>query len=375
QWQADALGILRQARYDSEDHLLSSQVLGAGIEQQEHYAHDTQGRLQRVEDSTGAQRELVRDDTGRLVATIDPLGRWTRYQPEPHGLNVIQAANTSKPLSMRYELDEHGHLQAVSADASDGLHAVRSTKYRRVIDDFGREVATLSPDSGREVRRFDTASRIVQVLQADGAIIDLEYDLADHLVRRTVTPHADSGAQAGGIPTEAGKPQTVRYVYESTRLIQISDPEQDERYAYDELARVASKTVTLRLNNGSFVTSPTRYRYDDQGLLAAQSLPDGSELQYERNGQRQVVALHRQTSPWAPFGWGRTVLVKDLQRDLVGLRHATYGNGVQGRWQRSREGMLARVVYTSPHQDPSALRTAFESLMSEARAQAASGQA
>jgi hypothetical protein len=38
---------------------------------------------------------------------------------------------------------------------------------------------------------------------------------------------------------------------------------------------------------------------------------------YDRNGNRM------------------TTLVKDLDRDLIGLRSVTYGNGIQGQWQRS----------------------------------------
>lgn len=67
---------------------------------------------------------------------------------------------------------------------------------------------------------------------------------------------------------------------------------------------------------------------------------------YERNGQGQIIALSQQTRPLAFFGWGRQSIVKDLERDLIGLRSMTYGNGVQGQWQRSKEGVLARVVYT-----------------------------
>src|SRR5262249_31348738 len=150
-----------------------------------------------------------------------------------------------------------------------------------------------------------------------------EYDAAGRLVRRT----------AAGKASEA---QTVRYVFEGSRLVRIEDPQQIEQHAYDEHGRVQAKNIALRLNNGRQALSTVRYRYASQGRLAARSLPDGSELQYERNGQGQIVAVHRQSSPWAFFAWGRTTLAKDLQRDLVGLVRITYGNGVQGQWQRSK---------------------------------------
>ncbi len=362
QWQADALGILRQATYDLEGRLLISTITGAGMRQQETYAYDEKGRLQHVSDGTGALRSLVRDGAGRLEATIDPLGRWTRYEREPNALRITQAANTSKPLTVLHELDERGELQATRVEASDGMRTARTVTHQRWADDFGRKVAIFNPDSGREVRRFDSAGRVVQVLLPDGSKVDFERDSAGRLLRRTVTPHE--------IPSQGAWLQTVRYTYEANRLAQVQDPEQTERYAYDQRGRVTAKTVSLRLNDGRRVNSITHYRYDPQGRLVAQSLPDGSELQYERNGQGQIVALHRQTTPWAPFGWGRTTLVRNLQRDLVGLRQLTYGNGVQGKWQRSRAGVLARVAYTTPKPPNSALRAALERLIPEAKAQA-----
>ena len=188
-----------------------------------------------------------------------------------------------------------------------------------------------SPDHGTTVTRCDETARPRRFRDANGALIEIEYDTAGRVTRYTATP---SG--------EGGPPRRTEYVYEGAWLVQVRDPEQVDRYAYDDIGRVMLKTSTLKLAGGGGVTGSTRYRYDDRGALVAQSLPDGSELQYERNGQGQIVALHRQASGWAPFGWGRTTLVSDMQRDLVGPRSMTYGNGVLGRWQRSRAGVLAR---------------------------------
>jgi RHS repeat-associated protein len=46
-----------------------------------------------------------------------------------------------------------------------------------------------------------------------------------------------------------------------------------------------------------------------------------------------------------------------------------FGNGVEGNWQRSQEGVLARVVYTQPAaQTPSATRAAVEGLLPQVQA-------
>ena len=72
---------------------------------------------------------------------------------------------------------------------------------------------------------------------------------------------------------------------------------------------------------------------------------------YERNGQGQVVALKRsqlQTpwlQRWASWMLPAQTIVQELQRDLVGMKSFTTGNGIEAQYQRSQNGALARVVY------------------------------
>ncbi|MDZ4212588.1 MAG: RHS repeat-associated core domain-containing protein, partial [Methylotenera sp.] len=60
-------------------------------------------------------------------------------------------------------------------------------------------------------------------------------------------------------------------------------------------------------------------------------------------------------SPWTWLGWASQPIVNGLQRDITGLSQITYGNGVKGQWQRSEQGIVARIRYTLPqHANPSA---------------------
>lgn len=364
-WQADTQGVLRQATYDSEGHLLSSMVAAGSILQREDFTYDAQGRLLRMEDNTGSSREMVRDGDGRLQATIDPMGRWTRYLPQADGLRVVQGVNTGKPLEVQYNVDSRGHLQSITAQASDGVRAVRRVAHSRQVDDFGHEVMIDSPDSGREVRRFDSADRLVAIRRADGAMVEFGYDIEGHLIKRAILPAEGAVHSASA----QASPQVTRYIYEGGRLAHVEHEQQTEQYGYDDLGHIKLKTVKLRLNDGTWAESWTHYRYDDQGWLIARSLPDGSELQYERDVRGNVTAMYRQTSPWAPFGWGRHAIVSELQADLVGLQRIVYGNGITGQRQRSREGVLGRVAYTGLTEQPGALRSAVESVIPTTHAQ------
>ena len=53
-----------------------------------------------------------------------------------------------------------------------------------------------------------------------------------------------------------------------------------------------------RGDDGSESTRVARYRWDDNGVLQSASLPDGSRVQYQRNGQGQIVGtLVRREAP------------------------------------------------------------------------------
>ncbi|MDZ7593506.1 MAG: RHS domain-containing protein, partial [Thiobacillus sp.] len=280
-WQAEALGILKHARYDTEGNLLSSTVQTKRFEQTERYRYDAFNRLTQVADTTGSVRNMV-------------------YGKAP-----------------------------------DPQRPRRQFAFQTIRDDFGRTVGIASASHGSTIRQYNAADQLVQQRNEKGDTQTYVYDLTGQRIRHTVQP-------------KTGEAETTTWRYEQRRLVEASDPVQTERIRYNERGQPESKTVTLKLANGAEATHITRYAYTADGSLQSQSLPDGSKILYERNGQGQVVAVSQQTSPWTFFGWGKTTLVKDLERDLIGLRHVTYGNGIQGQWQRSKQGVLARVVYTQP---------------------------
>jgi RHS repeat-associated protein len=355
-WQAQSRGILSAAEYDAEGRLLSSTITGAGMQQQERYGYDEAGRLQRVSDSTGAVRELLRDVNGRIQATVDPLGRATALQAGA----ITDAANTAQALNVSTKAGE------VRVQGNDGRGGQRQSNTRILRNDFGQVVLEQSDDGGLELRRYDEAGKLVRRSDANGHVTELAYDMAGRLIRKTVS-------------AKAGIPQITNYRYEGQRLVEIEDPVQRERFGFGAQGQQISRAVTLKTGDGKAITMTTTYRYNADGTLIAQTLPDGSELQYERDAFGQVHALYRQPLPvlensWATSwiaNWTRQALASNLQRDLTGVRHITYGNGIEGQWQRSAEGILARVVYrrTGTPQAPSGLRAWIERTIPSANAQ------
>ncbi len=303
-WQAEALGILKRASYDSEGHLLAGTVQTNSFEQTERYRYDDLNRLIQIADNTGSVRNIA-------------------------------YGKTADPQRTR-----------------------RQSAFQIFRDDFGREVMVKSASHGTLIKRYDETDQLIEQINDKGDTQTWAYSPTGQRTRHSVLP-------------KTGAAETTTWRHEQGRLAEVIDPVQSERIRYNERGQPETKTVTLKLANGAEATHITRYAYTADGSLQSQSLPDGTKILYERNGQGQVVAVTRQTSPWTFSGWGKTTLVKDLERDLIGLRQVTYGNGIRGQWQRSREGVLARVVYTQPEgRAPAKLAGLLDRLVPPAHAQA-----
>jgi RHS repeat-associated protein len=316
-------------RFDTEGQLLERATLSSTIKQTQRYEYDQLGRLQAVTDANGGTWRIGWTALGLPDVLIDALGRTTRFGSDAAG-NIRSVADAANATT-RFDLDVNGNATAVVAPNG------AATRYVR--DDFGRTVATIGADSGKTIQRFDAADRMVASLDANGNRASYEYDVMDRIVSQSVT---DAG--------NGGKRTVTTWRYQGTHLVAIDHPNQSERYGYDAQGRISTRTVILTLAGGSHISYTTQYRYDAMGQLASVTLPDASTLDYRRNGQNQITGLVRGPagSAWARWLRPRQTIVKDLERDVVGLKRLTYGNGIEAYYQRSKEGSLARIVYRNP---------------------------
>jgi YD repeat-containing protein len=211
---------------------------------------------------------------------------------------------------------------------------------RNLKDDFGRVVATISPDSGTASRLFDEADRLVAGTDALGNRAAYEYDPAGRIARQTITDK------------RSGQAGVTVWRYQDKRLVALEHPAQSEQYRYDERGLLAAKTVKVKRNDGSELASVTRYAYGEDGTLQSASLSDGSRIDYERNGQGQVTALKRSRiqTGWLQWVLPSQTLVSDIQRSRAGAhcvsqrqaRFASNGNRTglvdqSGQCERSQE--------------------------------------
>jgi RHS repeat-associated protein len=343
-WQATALGTLKQASYDTEGHVLSGSVRTAGHEQSERYGYDDRGRLIFVSDGTGSTYRLQYTKNGQLQSVINSLGQITRltFDAALRPVSVTTAADTRLARTLSVSRNQAEQSLTVLPALKD-QHAPTVTT-RTLRDDFGRIVAITRPNSGKTTYSYDDDNRLIQKTNALGQARHYQYDVAGRLIRQYTTQAAGSA-----VPES-----TTTYRYTGTRLVETTDPAQTTQYGYNEWGQLTSKTVVLHPHQGTEITAATNYAYDQQGRIATKTLPDGSLLRYVRDGQGQIVAMRWRDGLSGPT---RTV-VSHLKRDLVGLAECTYGNGIQAKWQRSKAGVLARIVYSLPGEPRQTTQTA-----------------
>ena len=367
-WVVSHLGIVARNRYDGEGNLLAASTESAHFRQSQQFAYDAVGRLVATIDPAGGLRTIAWNDAGRPQTLTDALGRQTRFDYDAAG-NLQQssapttASQAGEPaghepagqMATRFEHDTLGNLAAVIAPNG------ATTRYFQ--DDFGRTVAIDSPDSGIDLRRHDAAGRVIASSDARGNRATYDYDAAGRIVRQTVFAATAATGAAPGI---------TLWRYDGLHLAAVTHAGSTERYRHDAAGRLIGKTVEVRVETandgvnaatsnhaaadtgskaGSVgIASLTHYDYDKQGRLQGVSLSDGSMIVYQRNAQDQITTIvrNRLQTPLLKWLLPAQTIVADLERDIVGLKSFSFGNGVQARYQRSREGILARIVYRQP---------------------------
>ena len=192
--------------------------------------------------------------------------------------------------------------------------------------------------------------------------------LRQEVIAASLQSASQTASQNASQNASQSAPQVTTWHYSARQLLAIQAPGQSEYYSYDARGLPARRTVQIhRASSNSSeqasttvggtslsstsLTSHTRYLHDESGQLQASTLPDGSWLHHQRNGQGQVVGLIQspvQTS-WLRKLAPEQTIASGFQRDLVGLKSwqsgQSGGNAITSQWQRSQEGDLARIVH------------------------------
>jgi RHS repeat-associated protein len=315
----------------------------------------------RIELPDGEVQSLAYDSATQAVALATNRGqmRWV----------VPPTATISPPVSAPTLLPAAAHrARHATNDPWSGS--------RGWVDDWGRLVALVTPQTGLEQRQYDEANRPIRRTLADQSQWRWQRDALGRIVAHTVQ--------------RPGQPEVkTTLAYQGPRLVSIQHPQEHEQLAYDEWGRISERRISRGVTNKQpSLQAVDRYEYDQADRLSAWHLPEGGSLRYEwgvgrqlkavqhQDGQVQAV-LGRTVGDWLATQWGvgQRPVIKPLETvQSTNTKAATnptakaaanddafalpamlqaeqgyrWGNGVALRWQLNAQGQLAQMRWEQP---------------------------
>ena len=223
-------------------------------------SYDGNGNLVRSADALGIQRKQGYDALNRLITTID-------------NYNGTDTATQNTQSVFAY--DARDQLQGVSDP--DGLN----TTYD--YDGLGNTTAVHSPDTGTSTYVYDAAGNRTQATDARGVVSHSTYDALNRLTATTY-PHSDAN-----VSYRYDEPDSVTGCvgsYPIGRLTSIVEAAVTTVYCYDARGNVVQKRQTQGTN-----VDTVSYTYTLADRLASTRTPDGTSIQYGRDGAGRINAV------------------------------------------------------------------------------------
>jgi RHS repeat-associated protein len=207
--------------------------------------------------------------TGRLIGTVDPLGRTTRigYFTDPtdslrYGAVRIVTDRTSAATGFDYRDPDGADGPDIASTVTDGNG--HPTRYR--LDGYGRMTSMTDALSRTTKLVWDADNNVVRMTEANGAVKTWRYDL------KTGFPLEIRDAEAVRNDTP---PTRLDYRHElDGHIADLTDKTTPEgrhwRFVYDERGNLLAVTDP----KGTVTADPddytTRYRYDELGNMVEQ---------------------------------------------------------------------------------------------------------
>ncbi len=269
------------------------------------------GQLQTAKDAGNHPTGFTYDANGNTDTVTDALGRVTDndYDPLNRLSKTIQdVAGIAATTQFKYDAQDH----LTEVVDPKGL----STKYQ--YNAFGDLKRLESADTGVATYDYDAAGNRTSALDARGEQTTFSYDALNRL---TAIGYSDTALNVG-YTYDAVQPECIAgETFAVGRLTRMTDGSGATRYCYDRFGNLTRKVQTT---NGQTFT--LRYSYTKAGQLAGIAYPDGTQVDYVRDGlgratevgvtpsggSRQVLLTGASYHPFGPvagwtFGNGRTI--------------------------------------------------------------------
>ncbi|MET0495257.1 MAG: DUF6531 domain-containing protein [Actinoplanes sp.] len=271
-----------------------------------------------IVDPLGAVTHQEWDEAGRLLSRTDPLGSITRFGGEEQ-TRPIRDETHGVPLE-GFDLDGLGRIRALRGP--DGT----VTEYGWTEE--GDLAWQVHPDGSEQQWHYDGEGNLMEVIDAMGRVVNLEYGPFDLPTARI---------------DEMGNRTEFTYDTE-LRLIAVTNPAgQVWRYAYDPAGRLSEQT--------DFDGRTQLYVHDDTGRLIAHTDAAGTTAGYDYDALGRVV--ERQVGE----------NITRLEYDAEGRVTSAVSPDAVVRFERDEQGRViaetinGRTVRTSYHSESDAVAT------------------
>ncbi len=322
------------------------------------------GQLRTQADAAANPTDYAYDVNGNPAQVTDALGHVTRHDHDP--LNRLAST-----------LQDVGGIEAGTAytyDALDNPTEVVDPKglsTRYAYNGFGEVTRQTSPDTGETQFTYDPAGNIATRTDARGVQASYRYDgLNRPLAIAYPTPSSDV-AYAYDTPApvcQAGE------TFALGRLSTMTDESGQTQYCYNRFGDVVRK-----VQQADSTRLTTRYGYSPGGRLASMTYPDGSRVDYVRDGQgritevgltasggnRQVLLTGVSYLPFGPstgwhYGNGRT-LARDFDLDYRAIAISDGRDGLNLGFGYDAAGHLTQLQ-SGTASTPQASRLEYDAL-------------
>lgn len=307
---ADGAGNRIEYTLDNSGNRIAENTKGSGgaLKRTLSRVYNALGQLATQADAQANPTDFSYDAVGNAKTITDALGHVTSNDYDP--LNRLKRT-----------LQDVGGIEAETKfeyDANDNLTKVTDPKGLDTVytyNGFGDQVQLSSPDTGITTFTYDSAGNRASQTDARGITTTYQYDALNRLT------------QVGYLTSSLN----VSYTYDVTqpvcqagetfsvgRLTLMVDGSGSTQYCHDRFGQLVRKVQTT---NG--VTLTLQYAYTKGGQLQAMTYPDGTVVDYLRNGQGQITEVGV-----AQPGQAREVLLTQATYHPFGpIAGWVYGNG------------------------------------------------
>ena len=308
------------------------------------YTHDSNGYIDSITDPLERVTEVTFDDLGRLVQSIDPLGKSKQYTYDyDSNVTILQVSKdvTERNVQMRY--NDIGQLIAVEDETG------HITSY--IYDECGRLQMITNPLNQSTQFEYDTSGNLKKVIDAKNHATEYTYDIHGRMtsVKDPAGKITSYQYNTEGKLYRVTDPlqHSVQYEYDILgRITKIKDPLNHETtYTYSPLGKVLTvtdanqHTYTMEYNDDDHltkVTNPlnqsTQYEYYPFGAVKKIINPNNQFVTYDYDEAFRMISttdIQNRTTAYEYDDADRVISVTDSANRTTSYEYDLFNNVIE----------------------------------------------